>query len=316
MKRFFIPIVITLVLGFTSCDNVDEGYRIDYIESPAQFSVIPVGSERGAINDTIAYLITAQSDVNIKSLIVTTSASGASGTGFEIVENGVDPLIDHIYGTIQAETKTIEILYNFIIKQDTVDPSLTFSLIDEVGKKTITHDIFAVPAITKYMDVAIYANSNKYADGFSTFDGVVYHNLDEYKEATETNKAIQESLDIVFLINGSDAMFVAPYNNAFWSSMAIKNKTLFKKIENSDSLEISKFTNGSFAQIIEDNQVEKGTTQIGNIQVGDIIGFRTDFASTNPFHFGLIKIKALHPTNVEFYDGTSYMIEMDIVTQK
>lgn len=316
MKKNIIPLFIATILGFASCNNVEDGYRIDYVDSPSQFAVNILTPDRAIVGDSITYLITAESEVDIKSLVVSTSISGGDGTGFAIAENGIDPLVDHIYGTIQPGTRNLELLYHYVVSQDTVDAKVNFTLIDDYGKNLVTYDLHTIPSTVTYTNVTMYAQSNSLADGLSTGSGLVYHNLEDYQEINAANQAIQESLDIVFVMDGTNAFLAAPYSGYFWSSMSVKNKTLFKLIDNTEGIDFENLTSADVSQITEDNLVKKGTTQIDDLKVGDIIGFRTDFASTNPYHFGLIKINNMHPTNVEYYDGTSYVIEMDIITQK
>jgi len=299
-----------------SCDNVDEGYRIDYGESTAQFTVTLLTADRGAVGDTIIYALQATSDANIKSMVVNNSVSGGTGTGYVIPGGETDPLIDHVYGTIQPNTKAFNIRYYYVVSQDTLDATINFIMIDELGKKETTHELYTVPSIVSYDSLVLFCKSQSLADGFSTSDGMVYHNLQEYEEVSEINKAVQEALDMVFIVDNGIGMLVAPYSGIFYSSMAIKNKTLFKLTPDVSSSDFDNLTNATLSIITEENEVKKGSTSIDSLKVGDILGYRTDLASTNPYHFGLIRINAIHPTNVEYYDGVSYMIEMDVVTQK
>jgi hypothetical protein len=247
---------------------------------------------------------------------VSSTASGDEGTGYYIDSSSTDPFIDHAYGTIQPGTYDLEVIYNYIVAQDTVNNSLIFTMVDEYGKKTTSFEIITVPAIVRYDNITLYTNSSSKTDGFSTADGVVYPNLEEYAELTVANEAVQKSLDIIFLAGSESSMLVAPYNGNFSSSMGVKNKTLFKLIQGVTAEDFDNLTNATLSAITEENEVKKGSTSVANIKVGDIIGFRTDFASSNPYHYGLLRINAIHPTIVDYYEGTSYMLEMDVVTQK
>lgn len=313
---FKVILSLAFLLGMAACDNVDEGYRIDYGESSAQFAVELLTADRGSVGDTIIYNIQAVSEFEIKSLLVGTTISGESGSGFVIPTGETDPLIDHVYGTIQPGTKAINIQYNYVVSQDTVDATVNFTMIDEMGKKEKVFELLTIPSVVAYDSLVLYSKTSSLTDGLSTADGVVYHNLTEYEEVNVVNNAVQEALDIVFIVNNDVAMLVAPYNGTFSSGMSVKNKTLFKKIANVTSTDFDNLTDATLSIITEENEVKKGSTSVGNLKVGDIIGFRTDLASTNPYHFGLIRINAIHPTNVEYYEGVSYMIEMDVVTQK
>ncbi len=312
-----ISIILALILILvSSCENVEEGYRINYDETPAQFSVTLLSANRGAISDSIALSIKAVSEYNIKSLVVTSTVSGAGGTGYYTGKDMADPFVDHAYGTVQPGTREIDVIYYYVVSQDTVDAKITFTLVDGYGKKTLEQELITVPSIVRYDNVVLYSQTSKYTDGFSTSDGMVYHNLSGYEDVTVVNEAIQESLDIVFLSDELSSGLVAPYSGYFSSGMAVRNKTLFKSISGLTDEEFDNLTTATLSEITEINGVKKGATDIQNIKVGDIIGFRTDFNSANPYHYGLLRINAIHPTIVDYYDGTSYLIEMDIVTQK
>lgn len=317
MKRFYIPIlIITIITGLFSCDNVEEGYTINYDESQANFSVELLTQDRGAIDDTIKFEITAQSDYDIQSLVVTTSESGAEGTGFIIKDDAVDPLVDHVYGIIQPDTKELDLYYYYIIKQDSIDPTITFKLVNEEGLSCDTFDLYAIPDIVSYTDISLYAQDNQYADGFSTSDGTIYQDLTNYEDVSTVNDAIQETLDIIFIMYNKEAMIVAPYNSYFSNDMSTKNKTLFKLIDDMSGYDFDELTAADVSIITENYSVKKGSTYIDNLQVGDVIGFRTDYASSNPYHYGLLRINAMHPANCDYYDETCYIIEFDITTQQ
>lgn len=317
MKKYiYLLFLLVTILGMHSCENVEDGYRVDYPETPADFSVTLTTPDRADVGEIIGFSILASSSYDIKSLVVNSDVSGAEGTGYVIDSTQVDPLIDHAYGTIQPGIREININYNFKIENDSIDPVITFILVDEYGSKTIQHSLYAIPPVVSYDSLVLFAQSNALADGFSTTDGAVYHNLTNYKDVSVANQAIQESLDIVFLIQNDTAMLVAPYNGNFSSSMAIRNKTLFKVLTGVSSEEFDNLTSASLSKFTEDEKVKNGTTSLWDVKVGDIIGFRTDFASTNPYHFGMLRINAIHPTNCDYYEGTSYLIEFDVVTQK
>ncbi len=318
MKRITFKIVLTLIviIGMVSCDNVIDGYRIDYKESPAEFTVALLSSNRAAISDTITFSIKATSDYDIKSVISVSTISGGGGTGYFIDSDSKDPFIDHSFGTIQPGTREIDVIYYYIVSQDTVDASITFSLIDEYGKKTTDFDMIMVPSIVKYDSVVLYTQTPTRTDGFSSVDGYVYSDLTNFEDLTVANEAVQESLDIIFLFDGLSSKLVAPYSGYFWSKMNVRNKTLFKLIPEITDEDFDNLSNASLSEITELYEVKKGSTDIQDVKVGDIIGFRTDFASSNPYRYGMLRINTIHPTTVDHYEGTSYLIEMDVVTQK
>jgi hypothetical protein len=312
-----ISIILALILILvSSCENVEEGYRINYDETPAQFSVTLLSPNRGAISDSISFSIKASSRYDIKSLVVTSTVSGTNGTGYYTGKDMADPFVDHAYGTVQPGTREIDVIYYYVVSQDTVDANITFTLVDGYGKKAFEQELITVPPIVRYDSVVMYSQTSAKTDGFSTIDGMVYHNLSDYEDVTVVNESIQESLDIIFLSDELSSGLIAPYSGYFSSGMSVRNKTLFKSISGLTNEEFDNLTTASLSEITETNEVKKGTTDIQNIEVGDIIGFRTDYNSANPYHYGLLRINAIHPTIVDYYEGTSYLIEMDVVTQK
>lgn len=310
-----IAIISMLMYGLSACNDVEDGYRIEYAESPAEFTVSTITLNRGTIGDSISFSIHAQAQTDIKSIIVTSTLSGDEGTGFVIDNGKTDPFIDHAYGTVQKNTRNIDVNYNYIVSQDTGNVTITFSMIDGYGKKTSEFDVLTVPGITKYNKVTLYSNSNSKTDGLSTIDGVVYHKLADYDPVSAANNAVQESLDVIFIVSGNSAMLVGPYDGNFWSNMGIRNKTKFKKLVDMTPSDFSGLTSASLSQFVDQGNVDKGTTGIADIKVGDLVGFKTDFASKNSYKYGIIKVNAIHPTNCAWYDGVSYLIEMDVVTQ-
>lgn len=317
IKKILSKIVVICLsaVAFTACYDVEDGYRTNYSESSATFTVAAKNMERGAVGDTIWYEINAQSNFDIKSIIIESSTSGSEGTGLYI-KNGVnDPLIDHTFGTIQKNIKEFNLGYCYIISQDTVDVSLSFSLIDEEGKKSSSFKVLTVPAITRYNSITMYTNSNSKTDGFSTVDGMVYKKLAGYESITTDNVKVQESIDIVFIVSDNSAMFVAPYNGNFSSNFSVRNKTKLKKMESITATDFATLTNASLSNFIDTDEVNKGATSVSDVKVGDFIGFKTDFASANSYKYGIMKINSIHPANCDWYEGTSYMVEMEVVTQ-
>jgi hypothetical protein len=313
-----LNVLVILVAMFlaSACEYVEDGYRIDYQESTAIFTVQAMTPDRGAIGDTVKFSLKVEASENIQSLVVNPSVSGADGTGYVVDANNEDPLIDHSFGTIQPGIKKIDLWYNYIFAVDTINPTIHFIMVDGEGKKELKINLIAVPPIVRYQGVTMFSQTSSKTDGFSSVDGKVYADLTHFEEVDPANQAIQESVDIVLLIKNDTAMLVAPYNNNLISNMAIKNKTLFQRIDGMDDTDFQKLTSSTLSSVTQANKVGKGSTYILNIKVGDFIGFRTDFASSNPYHYGIIRVNALHPSSTDHYEGKCFLIEMDIVTQK
>ncbi len=310
----FLQSLFIALIAF-SCENVTDGLDGDYDDSTADFSVQLLTEDRGAVDDTVSYLVTVTANSNIKSLYVDASTSGQNGSSFAVDEDN-DPFVDHAYGTVQSGTKSISLRYNYIVGQDSVDVDLIFNLVDETGIVRDTQEVVTVPPITEYDDVILYSQGDKYVDGFSTSDGSVYHYLPDYEDYTTSNIAVQESIDLVFIVdNDSLAVLAGPYDGYFDSDFSEKNKTLFVLLDDLTSDDFDAITTASLSSITEDYAVKKGSSNLSDVWVGDVIGFRTDYASTNSYHYGILRVTAMHPTEVDYYEGTSYMMEMDIKVQ-
>jgi hypothetical protein len=308
---------VLLLLMFSCSKNVEDGYRIDYPESEAQLTVTPVSNSRGAIGDSVYYTINATSNFNIKSIVVTSSISGGSKSGFKVLSGGTDPLVDHIFGTIQKNTKAFSLLYRYVVTQDSVDVSIDFQLIDEKGQKTMTLDLITVPKVVNYDSIVLYTNSSSNTDGFATYKGALYRNLTRYTSLNDTNRAIQKSIDIIFLVNGVQARLVGSYDGSFATTDDfIKNKTLFKVHTDISSTEFDNLNNAKVSIITGlDSLTQYGTTNV-NVKVGDIVTFKTDYGSVNSSKSGIIRINSIHPTSCSWYTGDTYLLEMDVFVQK
>ncbi len=316
-KIFKILTVLSFsLIAFQSCYDVEDGYRIDYPESSAIFSVDPVNYNRGAIGDTISFKVKADSNFPIKALSVTSTISGGSGTGYSIPQGEKSPFIDHSYGTVHDGVFQVDFYYNYIVEQDTANSTLEFKMVDEEGKKVARKEVITVPEVNRYDNITMYCKNNSKTDGLSTADGVVYHRLTDYEPVSEANKMVQESLDLVFIVEGENAMLVAPYDLRYSTIMSIRNKTKLKKMDALQADDFNRLTAASLSHFAEVDSIKNGDTYVSDLKVNDIIGFQTDFASTNSYNYGLVRINAIHPTNTDLYEGVSYMIEMDVVTQK
>ncbi len=312
---FRLNSLLIIIIFAYSCNNVEDGLDGDYDESAAAFSVQLLTEDRGAVDDTVSYTVTVTANSEIQSLFVDASISGQSGSSFAVDDDN-DPFIDHAYGTVQSGITSVSLTYNYIVSQDSTDVDLIFTMVDETGIVRDTQEVVTVAAITEYDDVILYSQDDKNVDGFSTYDGTVYHNLPDYEDYTDDNIAIQESVDMVFIVdNDSLAVLAAPYDGYFDSDFSEKNKTHFVLLEDLTSDDFDSLTNASLSSITEENEVESGSTYLSDVWVGDIIGFRTDYASANSYHYGILRVTALHPTEVDYYDGTSYLMEMDVKVQ-
>ncbi len=303
---------------FSCQDYVKDGYRTEYNESMAQLSVSPVGYSSGAVNDTVHFLIQAKSDFNINSIIVTSSISGAGGTGFSISSDSIDPFIDHIYGTIQKDIKSFSLHYNYIVSQDTIDPVLTFKLIDEQGQKTVKQTVVTLHSIAKYNNVSLFFKSNANTDGLSTQDAEKYRDLSQYISESTENEAIQKSIDIIFVVDDytDAAMLIAPSNWRFDAPASIiKNKTRFLLIPHLSSSEFYEMNSSAITNIVKSDSVkQKGTNEVP-VQVGSVVCFFTDYGSTNSYKAGVLRVKSIHPSFCSWYTGETYQLDMDIITQ-
>lgn len=320
IMRVFLYLIVNLVTIFilVSCENVEDGYETNYGVSSADFTVEITTSDRGSKNDVAVFSIKVNSEYEIKSLVVTSTTSGADGTGFVVDSSVTDPLVDHIFGTIQPGTTSFSLEYEYVFPSDTVENTITFTLIDDEGKAQLAFDLNGIPDLTAYDGVELVAQSSTLLDAFSTSDGVVYEDVAAYDELTTANLAIQESIDLAFVVSDDNLTKIfAPYNTSYFGAdFSNANKTVFKRLNDLSSADFDALTNISLSEITENYAVKKGSTVIDSVKVGDIIGFRTDYASTNPYHYGILRVNAIHPTNVDRYEGTSYLLEFDVLIQQ
>ncbi len=317
-KLFRIGFYLLFVCSMVSCENVTDGYTVDYGASSAELSVTLQTSDRGSEGDIAVFHIVAQANAEIKSLIISSESDGAEGTGFVVDTTlGSDPLTDHIFGTIQPGTTDFALDYHYVFPSDTTDNTITFSLIDEEGIAEVEFDLEGIANITAYSNIALVALSSKYLDGFSTAEGSVYENVADYADETAANLLIQKSIDICFKVSSDGISHIfCPYHANFGVDFSNTNKTLFVHLDTLSSNDFDALTNITLSEITEAYEVKKGSPIIDSVQVGDIIGFRTDYASSNPYHYGIMRINAIHPTTVNRYDGNSYVVEFDILTQQ
>jgi hypothetical protein len=320
MKKYFYQIVSILTFSLLiSCENVSEGYEVEYGGTSAKFLVSLTTPNIGSEGDESFFSLQAQSDNEIKSIVVSYYDEDQVGanTGYVVDSSITDPLLNHALGTIKPGTYSVDLGYKFVFPSDSAKNTIKFTLIDEEGKAEVEFDLKGIPNITRYDNVILVSQNPVLLDGLSSADGEVYTNLAEYKDLSATNLLVQEKIDINFGVNSNlTAKIFSPYNNSFGLGFSKKNKTVFKLLNDVTISELDTINNIGVSKITEANKVDKGATVIESVKVGDIIGFRTDFASANPYHYGILKINAIHPTNVERYDGASYLIEMDVIVQK
>ena len=320
MKKYIYLIVsVSLLILLISCENVEDGYEVEYGQSKANFSVNLLSSDRGSKGDIATFSINAQSSSDIKSIIVSYKNADQVGseTGYDVDSTIGDPLLNHALGTIKPGSKTVDISYQYEFPSDTAENTITFTLIDGEGKAEVSFYLTGIPKIVAYNDIELVLQANYLLDGFSTADGAVYENLEDFKTLTAANIAIQKSIDIAFTVDDNFvAKIISPYDGNFGVSFSNKNKTVYKLLDTLSSADFDNLTNISLSEITEAKEVKKGTTAISSVKVGDIIGFRTDFASANAYKYGILRINAIHPTNVERYEGISYLIEIDVLTQQ
>lgn len=310
--------LLAVIMIYACEDYVERGGRPDYVESSAQLYVSAVSTALRSVDDTIWYTIETFSETNIRSLIITASEPGSGNTGFVIPNGETDPFTDHRFGIIRDGTNQFKVNYMYIIPETTSDVIMEFKLIDGEGEKIVQHIIEVVPSIVRYDSLLLYTESGMNTDGFSSFGGIIYHDLLQYEAVTEANQDIQESIDVIFLVDRvtSEAMLIAPGNSLFQSDFTSKNNTVFIKSNHITSENFDSLTNGTLVDLTKpDSLATYGTNHIKNIKVGDIVAFQTDYNAKNSFKTGVLKINAIHPSSCDWYDGEVYMLEMDVVTQ-
>lgn len=314
--------IVLVLFSFTilSCDDlVEDGYRIDYSDSDAAFSIEAIGYEMGAAGDVVSYKITANSANDIKSLVVESNQPGANGSGYDVGTDGFDdPFADHIYGTIKKSVTAFTVKYDFIIPKDINKSKLIFSLIDEQGKVSSEVNISVVPSIKNYSNKNIFSKDNLYYDAFASINGVVYEDIKtNFSTASEENISVQEKIDIVFYVsNTGSSVICSPAYGGLSVDLKVENQTKFKTLPTISDDDFSNITPASLVELTKADSIGYyGSTGISKVKVGDIIGFTTDLNAVHSFKTGLIKVNGLHPTNVSRYEGKSYVLECDIVTQ-
>ncbi len=318
---FTFIVLVLFSFAILSCDDlVEDGYRITYPISDANFNIEPIGYEMGAAGDVVSYKITANSANAMKSLVVETNQPGANGSGYDVGSVGFDdPFADHIYGTIKKSVTAFTVKYDYIIPKDINKSKLVFTLIDDQGKVSNEVNIAVVPTIKKYANNSLYAKDRLFYDAFATIDGIVYPDIrTNFSTSSEENKTVQEKIDVIFYHNVSNnqSYITSPADDGVNIDLNIENATKFKKMQVITHEDFQAMTAASlFEKTKADSIAYYGSSAVSGIRVGDIIGFSTDINALHSLKTGLLKINSLHPTNISRYEGKSYVMECDVITQ-
>lgn len=325
MKTRFIKLFSTLLalsgllIILMSCEDlVEKGYRIDYNESDAELVVEAIGDTSAAVGETISFRIEVSSNTIIKSCIIQSNKPGAGGSGYDVGTVGFDdPFADHNFGTIKKNITSFVVKYNYVVPKDVNSSKLIFSVIDELGKKSDTIEIVVVPTIKKYSNKKLYAKNRLYNDAFATIDGLVYPNIKtNFSSTSEENTTVQEKIDVVFFVDNGISIISSPAYSGLNLDLNIENDTKFKKLSNISHEMFENITASSLVGLTKSDSISYyGSSAISGVKVGDIIGFTTDLNAVHALKTGVIKINQLHPTSISRYEGVSYVMECDIVTQ-
>lgn len=322
IKRSTRLLLITIsgMLLFSCDDLVEDGYRIDYAESDARFVAEAMDYDAGAVGDKVSFKLSVESDHFIKSCVVSATVDGASGSGYDVGEDGFDdPFADHNYGTVREGFKSFEVKYDYIIPEGVNQANITFSVIDEMGKAVAEVEVDVVPPIKSYPSRELFAKNNIFNDAFASIDGIVYPDIKtNYSTVSYENVLVQEKIDIIFYYDQDNLVSVISSidDSGLGYDLSIENATRFLLMENITEEDFNSLTPASMVALTQDDSISyKGSSRVRGFAVGDIVGFSTDINAIHSLKTGLIKVNGLHPTNVDHYEGTSYVLECDIVSQ-
>ncbi len=314
-------VMILFFVVLTSCDDlVQDGYRIDYPESDAVFTVEALGYESGAVGDIVSFKLSVNSSHAIKSCIVQATNDGASGSGYDVGTEGFDdPFADHNYGTVKKNINSFVVKYDYVIPENVNKSKLTFSVIDALGKVSQVVSVDVVSDIKIHNGVELFARNSIFFDAFATIDGLVYPDIkSNYGQSSAESLDVQEKIDIVYYYDaaGNTSVISSLDNNNLGLELQVENATRFKRMTEITEDDFNALTPASLLELtLDDSIAYYGSSQVRGIGVGDIVGFTTDLIATHSLKTGLIKVNGLHPTNVGHYEGTAYVMECDIVTQ-
>jgi len=325
-KQFFHSSIKLAVLGMScimllSCEDlVEEGYRIDYADSDAEFTAEAMAYDAGAAGDKVSFKLSVESNHFIKSCVVTATNDGAGGSGYDVGEDGFDdPFADHNYGTVRPDIKSFVVKYDYIIPEGINQAKITFTVIDEMGKVDSEVDVYVVAPIKTYTNRELFAKNNIFNDAFASIDGIVYPDIKtNYSTVNTDNVAVQEKIDIIYYydLNNNVSVVSSIDDGQLGYDLSIENATRFLMMDDITEEEFYSLTPASLVSLTRDDSISyNGSSKVRGISVGDIVGFSTDINAIHSFKTGLIKVNGLHPTNVDHYEGTAYVMECDIVTQ-
>ena len=314
--------VLGLCFSLVACfDFVEDGIDIEYADSAATLSVVPIGSTKGAMNETVSLSISVNSAFDVKSCIISTTNEGRNGSGFNVSDaNFDDPFSDHNYGTIRPDIKSFKVRYDYIIPDEINKSRITVTIIDESGRVRTDQTINVVPAITQKSGLKLYAKNTTFHDTLAASEGIVYEDIkSNYSSFTQENVTVQEKIDIVFYYNPSNkkASIVSTASGRLDYELSIENKMGFKKIQLPSALSFDDLNASDLDDIVETEELSTtGKLQLDGIAVGDMIGFIADVNAANSLKAGILKIEGLHPATVARYDGLSYVMKCSIIVQK
>lgn len=311
-------LVIALLLLVSCNELVEDGYTVEYGESDAELLVETIGFSSAAIGETISFRIEVNANKDIRSCVVQATKPGAGGSGYDVSTEGYDdPFADHNFGTIKKNVKSFVIKYDYVIPEEVNSSKITFTVVEQEAKVSKSAEINVVPGIVRYTNKKLYAKNNMNNDAFATIDGLVYPDIkSNYSTTSAENRSVQEKIDIVFYVDNGNSVISSPAHGGLRLELDIENQTKFKKLLNISHDDFGSITAASLVELTKKDSIGYyGSSAISGIKVGDIIGFTTDLNAVHALKNGLIKINQLHPTSIGRYEGTSYVVECDIVTQ-
>jgi hypothetical protein len=185
-------------------------------------------------------------------------------------------------------------------------------------KKTIA----TLKSIAKYHGIVLFTKSSDQTDGLATLNAsgsyTVYNNMANYAVTSIINTPIQKSVDIMFVVRNEVGYIIAPSDWRFSTTNLsfVRNRTKFKLLNDVTYNGFDNITSSSLSAIIKRDSVKHTGDTYVPVQVGSVVGFFTDYNSTNSYKAGMLRVNAIHPSYCSWYTGKVYQIEMDIITQK
>lgn len=311
-----------IIIATTSClDFVEDGIEVSYAESDATLTALPLANSNGAENEVIGFEIAANSNFDIKSLIVRTTIEGKNGSGFNVSDPDFDdPFADHNYGTIQPGTQNFKVRYDYIIPESINKSRITFILVDESGKKEVQQTVEVVPSITYHEGIVSYAKDNTFNDAIASAEGSTYFNIKgNYSSLTSENVEVQKKIDIIFYYDkdNKNAVIAAPASSRVDLELSVENNTQFKFLSLPEDTDLSEMSASTLDQLTEEaNLSAEGASTLNNLKVGQYIGFIADLNAVNSLKKGILRVEGLHPGSVPRYAGISYVLRCSMIVQK